>query len=197
MSAWAAFRSILGHSPNPQPPSPAPPPPAPPAQPSPAPASRGGWLSWLPACLSPGMREPPEQLGSPIVKRAAEADEDDDEGDDGGRFKKGPRGEYGSAAERWHARATRQAVMDSLSNGCGCGCTDSLNVGEVLEARQAMARKEGKEQREFTRQYLSQNAAPEKSIGYNFHPVTDSQRMLCYRGWEVCRSRPLRDVCAR
>lgn len=193
MSAWAAFRSILGHSPNPQPPSPAPPPPAPPAQRSPAPASRAGWLAWLPACLSPASREAPPRTSPIVIEDPKEDDammgeENADEEEDG-RKRKGARGEYGTEDERWAARSSRQGVMDDLATGCPCGCTDLLNVGEVLEARADMRRNDAAGKRMFTRTYLDNNVAPAKSGGYNFHPVTDSHRVLCYRGWEVRRAR--------
>ena len=118
-----------------------------------------------------------------------EEDDLDENGD--ARKRKCSRGEYGTEDERWAGRISREGVMEDLAKGCPCGCTDLLNVGEVLEARAEMERNDSEGKRTFTRTYLDDNPAPAKSGGYNFHPVTDSHRVLCYRGWEVRCARAL------
>ena len=193
MSAWGVITSLLGSG-SPQTSSARPAAsPAQPVQPSGSDASRPRWLAWLPACLSPVAREPSPRT-SPIViedpkeDEAMMGEENADEEEDG-RKRKGARGEYGTEDERWAARSSRHGVMGDLATGCPCGCTDLLNVGEVLEARAEMGRHDAAGRRTFTRTYLDSNVAPAKRGGYNFHPVTDSSRSLCYRGWEVRRVR--------
>ena len=198
MSAWGVFRTILGGG-SPQASS-APPPasPAQPARPSPAPANGSGWLAWLPACLSPTSSTPPPRTSPIVIEDAAEDDamveEDDLDENDDARKRKCSRGEYGTEHERWAGRISREGVMEDLAKGCPCGCTDLLNVGEVLEARAEMERNDSEGKRTFTRTYLDDNPAPATSGGYNFHPVTDSHRVLCYRGWEVRCARALATI---
>ena len=67
-----------------------------------------------------------------------EEDDLDENGD--ARKRKCSRGEYGTEDERWAGRISREGVMEDLAKGCPCGCTDLLNVGEVLEARAEMVR---------------------------------------------------------
>lgn len=104
-----------------------------------------------------------------------------------GRGRKGV--ERGSMAARWIHRCTKEAITADLNGGCGCpsNCTDHLSVALVMSERTEVAKLDGDERRTELRGYLDANVNASSSLGFNLHPLSDSERRLCANAFDIMR----------
>jgi hypothetical protein len=104
-----------------------------------------------------------------------------------GRGRKG--GKRGKVSDRWVTRCTKEAITGDLATGCGCpsGCTDHMSVDLVMTERKEVAKLDGDERRTDLRTYLDGNVNTSTTIGFNLHPLSDSDRRLCANAFDIMR----------
>ena len=96
------------------------------------------------------------------------------------------RARIGTKAERWNHRLKRETIAEDLRDGCGCGCTDALTIGEVAEARTARS-KEGDGvagPREYMRDWLYTHKNSDVKLGYSLH-ASEETKKLCATGFDI------------
>lgn len=104
-----------------------------------------------------------------------------------GRGRKGEK--RGKVSDRWITRCTKEAITGDLATGCGCpsGCTDHMSVDLVMTERKEVADLDGDERRTDLRRYLDGNVNKDTTLGFNLHPLSDSDRRLCANAFDIMR----------
>ena len=155
------------------PPPRADPPPVPPVEPPGAEKPRAPWATFDHDDDDAGE----ETLGD------IDADED---ADGASAVSKKKRARIGTIAERWNVRLSRDTIAADLRDGCGCGCSDTLTVGEVTEMRTARS-KEGdgvSGPREYMRDWLSTHRNSDAKLGFSLH-ASEETKKLCATGFDL------------
>ena len=143
------------------------------------------------------LRGPPEGESAPPPHSVPDECDDGEEEVAGGeksadgRGRKG--GERGKVSDRWITRCTKEAITGDLATGCGCpsGCTDHMSVDLVMTERKEVAKLDGDERRTDLRTYLDGNVNTSTTLGFNLHPLSDSDRRLCANAFDSGRPKRL------
>ena len=108
--------------------------------------------------------------------------------------KKARRGEYGTDAERWSWRSSREAIAADLAKGCACGCIEKMSLKysltDIVAQRGFHAEESANERRSRFLLYLEDNHNPAKSIGYDLH-LKDTSDEVCINGFSYYHGFPI------